>query len=89
MDYAPYIVSVVMIALGVIVWFMVRNWAKGWETRLAAQDRRLDRHTDRHNEHDVKHATLATHLEHIKETVDKTSENVEKILSNGKRTSRG
>ena len=75
------IAALVITSLGAVAWWMIRNWAKNWETRIAAQDRRLEIHDNRLNEHDTLHAITNANLEHIRDQVDETHDDVKRILS--------
>ena len=78
------IFSVLITALG----FMLKSWKTGWETRLAAQDKRLDRHAEKHTEHEVNHATVSSDLDHIKEKTEEIATDVKELLRqyNGRRS---
>ena len=86
-----FILGGIFTALGTVVWFMIRNWAKSWETRLIAQDRRLNLHEERHAKHDTKHAVLETELAHIRADTTETRADVKKLLGavNGQRSRGG
>jgi hypothetical protein len=86
-----YVVALIITGLGAVAWFMIRNWAKNWETKLAAHDRRLDIHDKRHESHEVNHGVIKTRLDNIKDKVDETSTDVKELLrqSNGRRTTGG
>jgi hypothetical protein len=75
------IAALVIASLGTVAWWMIRNWARTWETRISAQDRRLEIHDNRLNEHDTLHAITSANLEHIREQVDETHDDVKRILS--------
>jgi len=82
------ILALIIVALGTVAWFMIRHWAKTWETRLAAVDDRLDEHDDRHADHNVTHATLEANLKNIATITDETRTDVKELLrnSNGNRS---
>ncbi len=67
--------------LGTVAWFMIRNWAKTWETRIAAQDRRLEIHDNRLNEHETVLEVTKTDIKHIRSQVDETHDDVKRLLS--------
>jgi hypothetical protein len=84
-----YIASLIILGLGGLAAELIRRWAKGWETRMLAQDHRLDahghrldEHEDRHLKSDIKLAVVAAELKYIKDTTDGTSADVKKLLQN-------
>ena len=82
-----YVLAVIITGLGAIAFHMIRNWAKTWETRMAAQDRRMDKHEEWHGEHHTNHAVLKNDLEHIKKTSDQTAADVKELLQRDARAS--
>lgn len=82
-----WVISAMFTVLVSSLGFMLKGWKQGWETRLAAQDRRLTIHDNKHNEHDVNHAKVSTDLDHIKEKTDEIADDVKELLkhSNGRR----
>jgi len=81
------IAALVIGSLGIVAWYLIRDWKKTWENRVIAHDERLDVHDNKHSEQDVINATLTSHIEHIKETGDSTAADVKELLKlNGQRT---
>ncbi len=84
---AEYIVGLIIVGLAIIAWHMIRNWKKTWEDTIIAHDQRLDIHSIKHGEQDVVNAKIETHLDHIKETSDRTAKDVKELLKqNGRRS---
>ena len=69
------IVALLIAGLGAVAFFMIKNWARNWETRLTAHDSRLTRH-------DVQLATITANMEHIRVTGDETRDDVKELLRN-------
>jgi len=84
MSEAQYVVVVLIGGLGAVAFFMIKNWARNWETTLVAHDERLGRH-------DVEIATITANMEHIRVTGDETRDDVKELLrqSNGARSTGG
>ena len=82
-----YVVALIISGLGTTAFFMIRNWAKTWETRMAAQDRRMDKHEEWHGEHHTTHAVLKKDLEYIKDKQDETAADVKELLQRNVRAS--
>ena len=81
MPEPQYIVAIIITGLGMVAFFMIKNWANNWETRLTAHDDRL-------GDHDVHIATLKANIEHIRQTADETRTDVKELLKqNGHRSS--
>jgi len=76
----------VLALIGLAGW-LIRNYFKGWETRIVAQDKRLNAHTNSITNHSVEIATIKANMEHIRTTGDETSKDVKTLLrhSNGNR----
>jgi len=83
-----YIAGLLVAALITLAGFMIRNYFKGWETRIVAQDGRLDKHTKTITNHSVEIATIKANMEHIRTIGDETSADVKELLrhANGNRT---
>jgi len=82
------IAALIIGSLGIVAWFLIRDWKKTWEDRVIAHDERLDIHSIKHSEQDVINATLTSNIEHIKETGDTTAADVKELLKlNGHRAS--
>ena len=82
------IAGIIIGSLGIVAWFLIRNWLKNWESRLIAQDMRLDKHEERHNLHDVNHATISNELQNIRKKTDEIGTDVKELLrQNGNRSS--
>jgi len=82
------IIAIIMGSLGIVAWFLIRNWLKNWETRLIAHDARLDRHDERHNTNDVIVAEINTKLASFTKVQDEVREDVKELLrQNGNRSS--
>ena len=73
MTDAQYILISLVGGLGAIAFFMIKSWAKSWDTRLAAHDHRIGRH-------DVQIATITANMEHIRVTGDETRDDVKILL---------
>ena len=84
MSEAQYVVVVLITGLGAIAFFMIKNWARNWETKLTAHDKRL-------GSHDIQIATITANMEHIRVTGDETRDDVKKLLrlGNGARSAGG
>ena len=84
MSEAQYVVASIITGLGVVAFFMIKNWARTWETKLTAHDDRL-------GSHDIQIATITANMEHIRIGVDETREDVKQLLrnSNGTRSKSG
>jgi len=84
MSQAQYIVVILITGLGAVAFFMIKNWARNWETRLTAHDDRL-------GNHDIQIATITANMEHIRTTGDETRDDVKELLrqSNGARSKGG
>jgi len=82
-----YIAGLLVAALIALASWMIRNYFKGWETRIVAQDDRLNAHTNSLTNHAVEIATIKANMEHIRATGDETSQDVKKLLrrANGNR----
>ena len=75
MELEPsHVFSVLIVGLGTVAWFMIRNWYKTWNDRLLAHDERFDDHEKRHNQHDIQFASMQSDLTHIKEGVDEVKQ---------------
>jgi len=83
-----HIAGLLVVALLSLAGYMIRNYFKGWETRIVAQDERLDDHANKYTNHAVEIATIKANMEHIRATGDETSQDVKKLLrcANGNRT---
>ena len=81
MSEAQYVVVTLIGGLGIVAFWMIKNWARNWETRLTAHDERL-------GSHDIQIATITANMEHIRVTGDETREDVKELLrqSNGARS---
>lgn len=75
------VVAAVIAALATVAFFMIKSWARNWETRLSAHDDRL-------GEHDVHLATITANMEHIRVGVDETRDDVKELLRNSNNGSR-
>lgn len=82
MTEAQYILISLVGGLSAVAFFMIKNWARNWESRLTAHDKRL-------GTHDVQIATITANMEHIRVTGDATRVDVKELLrqSNGARSS--
>ena len=60
--------------------FMLRHWAKNWESRLVTTTNRLNNHSTRLAEHDAELVGVAKDLGHIKEYSEETRTDVKKLL---------
>lgn len=82
-----YIAGLLVTALIGLAGVMIRNYFRGWETRMVAQDVRLREHNNSITKHSVEIATIKANMEHIRATGDETSADVKKLLSlNGNRS---
>ena len=84
MTESQYILISLIGGLGAVAFFMIKSWARNWETRISAHDLRLGRH-------DVEIATITANMEHIRVTGDETRDNIKTLLrrSSGARSDDG
>lgn len=78
------ILAAFIVALIVVAFVMVQGWARRWETRLAAQDRRLEITDRRLAEHDQLHALTGANVEYIRDKIEVITEAVLDGRINGK-----
>lgn len=88
MTEPPYLIGVIISVLGLLAWYLIRDWKKNWEDRVIGLDDRINKHDLQHGEHNVNHAILKANIEHIRTVADATSKDVKELLrqSNGKRS---
>lgn len=67
------------LALVAFAWFMIRGWARSWQTREIAQDDRLNDHSEDLSEikktqavHSEKHERHERDIEHLNERIDRS-----------------
>ena len=81
MSDAQSIVAIAFTGLAAVAFFMIKSWARNWESRLTAHDSRLTKHA-------VEIATITANMEHIRVGVDETREDVKELLRNSNNGSR-
>ena len=83
----PFILALIIGSLGIVAWFLIRDWKKTWEDRVIAHDTRLDGHDKTLSKQAVLNAKIEKDLEYIKEAGDETRLNVKELLrQNGRNT---
>ena len=73
MSEVQYVVVAIITGLGGIALLMIKNWARTWETKLIAHDKKLENHG-------LQIATITANMEHIRVTGDETRDDVKELL---------
>ncbi len=76
---AAIIGALVTALLGAIGW-MVSSWVRGVSAKLKDHDRQHAESNNRHGLHEVKHATIVAHQEHLIEKSDRIEGKVDKLI---------